>query len=73
MPLVESQAPHSSTTAKAAPAAPAATWKPARKFRVGVLGATGAVGQRFIEYLVSRSYRVVAVGGDCGYDHTGGG
>jgi len=52
VPLFESQASHGSATTKTAPAAPTAAWKPARKFRVGVLGATGAVGQRFIEYLV---------------------
>lgn len=29
----------------------ASGWAPERKYKVGVLGATGAVGQRFIQYL----------------------
>ena len=46
------------------PSSPSSTaWKPARKFRVGVLGATGAVGQRFLEHLDNHPwFEVVAVG-----------
>jgi hypothetical protein len=44
-------------------AKPPASWSPARKYRVGVLGATGAVGQRFLQHLEGHPwFEVVAVG-----------
>ena len=49
----------SSSVAAASPA----PWRPDTKYRVGVLGATGAVGQRFIQYLENHPwFEVVALG-----------
>ena len=53
----------SSSNTWATPASSTPPWTPARKFRVGVLGATGAVGQRFLQHLDNHPwFEVVAVG-----------
>ena len=46
-----SPAPHTAPPARAFNTRTASGYAPAKRFRVGVLGATGAVGQRFVEHL----------------------